>query len=359
MAVVALEGMHGVPALIQRTLAYASSRQDAAALHAFDSLVALRDSTLPWDSLLVVTGRQNPLLASTFTTRLIASRVVSGPQALAYAFDDAQRLAAVDTAQARLRYDAIIVAAGTGAGSNADAVERARIERVEMQVHAADSMPQLKPVVDSFNVIVVSSGGDAIARPVRRAIAYTQMLVDSAPAGALQGDMRRFLAAELARDSLQADRLAATLFQSVIDGWPASPYAAKAWLARSRLIGDSGASGSRFASSPYMAVLRGQDDAAYSQLEDSLNTFAKAIASAAPRALQRVPGGADGAIDDGPSAARRRARAPTTAGAPTVGVPRPGTVPTATTPTTPTAPPPSAAPARPTAPTASGAGVRE
>src|SRR5207344_2980672 len=98
--------------------------------------------------------------------------------------------------------------------------------------------------------------------------------------GEPRGDMRSFLAAEYARDSLGARPLAASIFASIPLGWPESPYAGKAWLAERQLTGDTLDAGGQFSSSPYLAVFRGEEDAAYAQLEDSLASYSRTLAAA-------------------------------------------------------------------------------
>ena len=55
----------------------------------------------------------------------------------------------------------------------------------------------------------------------------------------------------------------------------------------------------QFASSPYLAVLRGEEGATYAQLEDSLANFARALAAAPKPRPGRAPATkrADGTVD--------------------------------------------------------------
>lgn len=69
-ALASLEGLPGVIAQAQRLYAHAGLHDSVAAHATFDSLLALRDSTLPWDSLLTVTGREDPLIASSLLDQL-------------------------------------------------------------------------------------------------------------------------------------------------------------------------------------------------------------------------------------------------------------------------------------------------
>lgn len=308
-ALVALADLPGSPALMQRTLAYAGTHDEAAATAAFDSLVALRDSTLPWDSLLTITGRADPVLASRLTSTLVQSQAVSVDRAAALSFADATRLSGVDTVMQRARYEEIIREAD-GTGGYAD---RARFDMTRMRIRAADSMADLTATLEAMQAIAAADGSvEGALVPLRRQVEVLQQLMDSTAPGEPRGDMRRFLAAEYARDTLDARPLAARIFASIPEGWPESPYAAKAWLAGRQLTGDTADVSGQFASSPYMAVLRGEEGATYAQLEDSLANYARALAAAsAPKPVKRgAAKRADGTIDpveeDAPAPARRR-----------------------------------------------------
>jgi len=312
-ALLALSGMPGAPALVQRTLAYVGLPDEAAATSAFDSLVALRDSMLPWDSLLAITGRVDPELASRLTSTLASSKTLSLDRSAALSFADAARLAAVDTARQRQRYQDIILLEGSG-----EFASRARFDMARMGVRAADSMADLSATLAAMQAVAATDGSVAGALvPLRDQIQHLQLLMDSTAPGEPRGDMRRFLAAEFARDSLDARRLAATIFESIPQGWPQSPYAAKAWLAGRQLTGDTTDADGQFASSPYMAVLRGEEGDGYVQLEDSLATFARALAAASrPQpvrgdAAKRADGTVEPDDADTPGARRRQQRART------------------------------------------------
>jgi hypothetical protein len=307
-ALVALAGIPGTPALVQRTLAYAGLHDEAAATSAFDSLVARRDSMLPWDSLLAISGRADPQLAFRLTTTLVDSKTLSPERAAALSFADATRLATVDTALQRQRYEDIIRRAGSGGVAG-----RARFDLARMRIRAADSMPDLEAALTDMQALAESDASVASTLvPLRYQIQQLQRLMDSTAPGEPRGDMRRFLAAEFARDTLDARQLAATIFTSIPPGWPESPYAAKAWLAARQLTGDTTSADGRFSASAYMAVLRGEDAAGYAQLEDSLATFARSLATASSPQPARGDGAkrADGTVIDAddPDAPGRRRR---------------------------------------------------
>ena len=98
--------------------------------------------------------------------------------------------------------------------------------------------------------------------------------------------------AEVARDSLRAPSLAASLWLQLEQGWPASPYVPKALMARMAILPDSAETlrGRLVAmtASPYLAYARGENDPRFAQLEDSLATFitarARRLAAAAAAA---------------------------------------------------------------------------
>jgi len=311
-ALQSLEGLAGTWALIQRALAYAGAHQPVPATSAFDSLIALRDSMLPWDSVLAITGRADPVLAFHFTTILVQSRTLSPPRAATLAFADAARLASADTALQRQRYEEIIQTAGAG-----EYADRARFDLMRMRIGSAVTMADLTTTLDEMQQLAASDAAVAGAlAPLRMQILHLQLLMDSTTPGEPRGDMRSFLAAEYARDSLGARPLAASIFASIPSGWPESPYAGKAWLAERQLTGDTLDAGGQFSSSPYLAVFRGEEDAAYAQLEDSLATYSRTLAAAtAPKVAPGGPGRrADGTGDDDAPTVRRRVQRPSTSG---------------------------------------------
>ena len=106
--------------------------------------------------------------------------------------------------------------------------------------------------------------------------------------------LQLFLAAETARDSLAAPALAASLFRTLVEGLPDSPYAPKAILAGQALDPVWGESvlpllEERYAFSPYVALARGEEGYGYLELEDSLQVFARGVAAASGGAVPRRP----------------------------------------------------------------------
>ena len=141
----------------------------------------------------------------------------------------------------------------------------------------ASSIADLKTITTENAGLEGAAGGFDVG--AMRAIADRIVAEDStARPGAPLGDLVYFTAAERARDSLRAPRLAVSLLARVEREWPASPYLPKALLARIILQPDSAeALRTRFARYPtsqYAAFLRGTEGPAFARLEDSLDAFA-------------------------------------------------------------------------------------
>jgi hypothetical protein len=121
----------------------------------------------------------------------------------------------------------------------------------------------------------------AEAGQIEATVARLRQLPDSAAPVVPRGDLRLFLGAEAARDTIGSPVLAAALFRRLADDWPASPYAPKALLA-AELLDPTDIDASRalldslYADSPYLAIARGEDAPAYRVLEDSLEAYAAA-----------------------------------------------------------------------------------
>jgi hypothetical protein len=129
---------------------------------------------------------------------------------------------------------------------------------------------------------------------VAATVAAVRSSVASVLPGTPQGDLRLFLAAESARDSLGAPRVAGTIFRRILEDWPASPYAPKVILAVQQLESNWGDSArallaERYRDSPYLAMIRGNATTEYRQLEDSLGAFAASLAARPAPGGRRKP----------------------------------------------------------------------
>jgi hypothetical protein len=137
--------------------------------------------------------------------------------------------------------------------------------------------------MDSLNAITLRFKLSDQSTPLGPAIAAVHATTTAVTPPTPQGDLRLFFAGEVARDSLQAPRLAAGIFRRILDWWPSSPYAAKVVLATQQLDtawADSARAilEARYPDSPYLALIRGESTPAYKQLEDSLGAFAASLA---------------------------------------------------------------------------------
>ncbi len=268
----------------ERLLALAGAPRRDAALALVDSVLARKDTTRRLDTLLMAVGREDPLTASAMVDRLVALPGTLPTVRARLLLEDGLRLAAADSARsgARLRQ-----AAKAGPGEAAD---RAGLQLTRLALARATSVSDLPPLTEQLDHWIEQRGpmaGDAAQ--LRQSIARVEAAGDSAAAGAAQADLRLFLAAETARDSLAAPKLAASLFRMIVEVTPDSPYAPKAILAGKALDPVWGESAvplleERYAASPYVALLQGTEPYGYRELEDSLLSFTFGAGSG------RVPG---------------------------------------------------------------------
>ena len=277
-AVATLEDLSDRQADTERLLALASARRREAALALADSLLAVRDTTARWDTMTLALGRADPLTASGLVDRLIALPDTPDQVRAMLLLDDGLRLAGVDSARshARLRQAAEQKDAG-------DFAERARLALASRRLGRTASVAELRKVAAELDQRArARSTATAEASQLRDQVTRVLAAADSAAAGGAQTDLLLFLAAEAARDSLAAPRLAASLFRTLVETMPESPYAPKAILAGTALDPAWGESAvplldGRYALSPYVAVLRGEEPYGYQELEDSLLIFARGL----------------------------------------------------------------------------------
>ena len=271
-------------------------------------MLASGDSTRLWDSLVVVMGRQRPGSAGALVDRLSAQPGSTPFIMTRRLYEEGVRLAAVDTARsvARLK-QAVEMGAATEGG------ERARLRLFRLDISGADGVAALERLSDSLKAFAGTANVvNTEAMLLATTLGHVQVAADSGGAGIPQGDLRLFLAAESARDTLAAPRVAGELFRRIAVEWPESPYAPKALMAGERLDSTWADSAQmllteRYSDSPYMAALRGEGSDNYRILEDSLLAFA--AAQPVDRPLQ--PGVRGRPIrPNEPPGARRRPRDP-------------------------------------------------
>jgi tetratricopeptide (TPR) repeat protein len=299
----ALEGVNDPRAESERILALAGSGRLPQALVLADSLIARRDTTRPWDSLVVLMGRQNPAAASRLVDRLRPLPVRAPEVTARRLLEDGIRLADSDTARAAQRLREAVSIGGHG-----DAAGRASLQSVMLDLRRARRVEDLPSVSQALKG--VSDRFESVAYDATQLAATVRGVQDAATSVTWetpQGDLRLFLAAEAARDSLEAPALAAGLFRRIVDDYPNSSYAAKVVLAVQQLDSTWADSArelleGRYLNSPYLAVIRGESTEEYRQLEDSLGTYAATLAVKAPAAgVRRAP-----AVRDDVDEPRRR-----------------------------------------------------
>ena len=216
----------------------------------------------------------------------------------------------LDTARARGRFRQAVEIGGSG-----EAAGRASLHLVRLDLRGVSHPQALSPLIQSLrgNAKRHTAAASELTQLSNTAAGILTATASVTP-GSPQGDLLLFLAAEAARDSLEAPRLAGAIFQRILREWPESPYTPKAILAAQQLNPEWADSArtlleTRYFASPYLAMIRGDEGSAYRQLEDSLGAFASTAAD-----LGRTPGaapntpGRPGAIepDDRPAPQRPR-----------------------------------------------------
>lgn len=279
-----LTGLRHPRADAERILAMAGTGRTGEALLLADSLVSRGDTTKPWDSLVVALGRQDPAGASALVDRMRRLPNRSPEVQARWLFEDGQRLAHSDTARAAARFREAVAVGATG-----EAAGRASLGLIRLDLSQARHAEDLPPLVEKSSRLGGRYGTVSMASSQLSATAAGVLAAFALTPETPQGDLRLFLAAEAARDTLEAPRLANTMFHRIFEDWPWSPYAPKAILAAQQL--DSTWTDSarvlmeeRYLDSPYLALIRGEATPAYQQLEDSLGKFAARLSAGGRRA---------------------------------------------------------------------------
>jgi hypothetical protein len=287
----------------ERVLALAGANRVPEALALTDSLIARGDTTKQWDSLVVILAEQNPAAASAVVEKIYRLPHRRADLQARMLVEDGLRMVPVDTARARRQLHQAIEAGGKG-----ESAARASLALVRMELTGADDPAELQPVIDTLRGLAKRFQMNEEIGRLEGTVTDVHRAATRVLPGSLQGDLRVFLAAEAARDVLEAPHLAEALFRRIPDQWPSSPYAPKAilaaqqlnpaWVDSALLMLDQ-----RYYDSPYLATIRGGATPEFRQLEDSLGAFAAALAAtnagerrkpirAAPgRRPQPAPGG--------------------------------------------------------------------
>jgi tetratricopeptide (TPR) repeat protein len=289
-ALTALASIQEPRAEPERVLALAGAGRVPEALALTDSLIARGDTTKRWDSLLVILARDNPSAASGLVDRILRLRNRRGEPQVRMLLEDGLRLVSIDTARAARRFRETMAAGGTQ-----EAAGRAGLALVKLGLIGVSSPADLAPVVQTLKSLTAryKMAADEISR-FSATVADVHTTARSVTPDTAQGDLRLFLAAESARDSLAAPRLAEAIFRQIPEQWPLSPYAPKAIIAAQQLNpawADSARAllDEQYFASPYLATVRGEATPEYRQLEDSLGAFAASLAVRRPPVLRRRP----------------------------------------------------------------------
>ncbi|MDZ4863505.1 MAG: hypothetical protein SGJ01_08680 [Gemmatimonadota bacterium] len=249
-----------------------------------ESLLAQRDTLVPWDSLLAGLARHDPPAAADLVESIARADSMPAGFRARLLLADARRLAQSDpaAAEARLRQVEVL-------GQGLPIVSEARYVGLVARLARMDSLPQLAAEFEAVADEDAASGPFFARTAMLGSIARRALLItDSSPAGSPAGDLRLFVAAELIRDSLLAPRLAARQFGRLATDWPDSPFAPKALLARIALdtvLADSlrEVLATQYAGSPYLLQVQGGDPPAFRALEDSLRRFVLSFRLEGPR----------------------------------------------------------------------------
>jgi hypothetical protein len=232
-----------------------------------DSLATGRIQAEQWGPLLdTVAARVGNAAASRSLGRLLSRvRLGEGARGRLLLADGARWFATgeLDSAAARFTTVAALVP---------DSVEGARAQLLLLRVHAsrADSLGDIAALRITLTRVARSSAAGGVQSEVRA--------LDDVFRGVLvkeDSEPLEFRAAEYARDSLRAPRLAARLFVHFARRHDASLFAPKALVAALPYAGDGrdsllGVLDSTYGASPYTLALRGELSPAFEAAEDSL-----------------------------------------------------------------------------------------
>lgn len=282
-------------ALGERGAALAALGRTAEARAVVDTLRVMRDSLAPWSELLAGFAGHDPDMASRLAGEIGADSTLPAPLRSRLLLADAVRLVPVDTGRAEARFAAALALEVPGPIRSEIHFEQA-VARVRRAATAADLDVAVAPARDLDDL----QGPFAprliqLAAGARRVIATADSVTGTTP----HGDLRLFLAGELARDTLGAHRFARQQFARIAEEWPESPFAPKALMALSALEPAATDSllellRSRYLASPYVRFGLGEEAPELAVLEDSLRRFVGTFnpeggRRAAPRPTRPAP----------------------------------------------------------------------
>jgi hypothetical protein len=230
-----------------------------------DTLVRLKPQEEDWDSVFAAFGRvAGPAVTSRIVGRVVPrSRLSAGARARLYLQDGFGLLASGDPAAADHRF--LLAAQAAPDSGEAD---RAGVAHLQVRVAEVSSIDSILVIDAQLAPYVERGAGVDDARHLRGLLKRITADPDTTVTGV-------FRAGELARDSLYARTLAASLLLDFARRHPASVFAAKAIVAAIPLTPEHADSltnelGARYAASPYSLALRGAPSPGFDAAEDSL-----------------------------------------------------------------------------------------
>ncbi len=284
-ALAMLSGTSSAPSRLDRAVALAMLAHPDSALHEVAPLFEQSAVTPEWERLLLVLASQHSDAVDRLLV-MLAGMPNQSPQELNDWRLAALRGTRLDDLAAFQRRLALLES-----GKPGPALHRGRVVAAERAVSRIATVAGAVRLRDSIAPLPVPTGDVLAAQEWNRLKFLLGRVADesaAAVAGQPDGDLVHFALAELARDSLDAPALSVALLSRLEAGWPNSPYLPKAILARIGLEPDSATvlrqRAATFSTSPYLAFLTGRDTPQFQQLEDSLGTFVRALATKAAQA---------------------------------------------------------------------------
>jgi len=262
----------------ERAAALAGTGRLPAAVATADSLLAEHDSLAPWDSLLTRMRRHDPEPAAELSGRIAADSLLPRVLRVRLLLREAEFWLPHDSARGDSRFaQASDLGRGTPAANEARV--RAAMARLRLVVDLQALQDQAQGLGDLSEIAGGLSGEVSLLAGTARRVG---LAADSTEPGEPDGDLRLFLAGEMARDSLGSPGFAAVQFRRIIAEWPESPYAAKAVFALMALEPAHHDSlradlQRRYPDNPYVVLAGGGDTPEYAVLEDSLRRFAQSF----------------------------------------------------------------------------------
>ena len=237
-----------------------------------------------WLPLIDALAAHHSAAADALLDRLVSFTNVSGELPSAWLLAGARAALRFDPAAADRRLRRL------AARPPGPASAEGRLLEQQLLITRATTIAALRVAVDSAARSNLSDDGPG-ARAIGDLLRMSRTLLarnDATAPGGLNGDLVKFGLAEFARNSLDAPGLGAWCFARLEQQWSASPYVAKALIARGPLEPDSSAALLMrlrgMTGNPYVAAANGDAMARVrvTQLEDSLGRFVDRMWSARP-----------------------------------------------------------------------------